>query len=497
LDEQRRTIDARSLGQLLEEVPDYAIFLLDAEGRVVTWGAGPARVKGYEADEIMGRSIAMFYPPADVAAGTPERELQAAVAAGRYQVEGWRVRRDGSRYWATVVLIPLRDDAGGLVGFAKITRDVTARKQREDRLRAVLAVAQATLHVSEEEDLLELIARRGRELVDADLAAVLLTVPGGEVLAVRAAVGPGSADIRGRTLPLRETVAGGVVTSGRQVKFHLADLARMNRHSLLEPTGLEEVVIVPLITGMHHLGALAVGNLPGRPGLTPAESELVELYAAQAAVAIDYGRAREEVQRLAILHDRERIGRELHDGAIQSLFAVGMGLQGMSMMTDDAALRDRLDTAVTQIDEVIRDLRSYIFGLRPAAVADRQLGLALEALARDFENRHGVACAVHIDAATAARLAGRAADVLQVAREALSNVGRHARAATCRLSLRQVDGRAELTIEDDGRGFVPEAAGGGGWGLRNLGERATELGGALEVTSVPDEGTRLTLSVPL
>ena len=212
-------------------------------------------------------------------------------------------------------------------------------------------------------------------------------------------------------------------------------------------------------------------------------------------VAIDYTRVRDNLQRLAVLEDRERIGRELHDGAIQELFAVGMGLQGMAIMTTDPALRGRLEATVGQIDGVIRDLRNYIFGLRPGLAADRHLGRALQELAEQLEQQHGVACAVDVDQAVAARLAGRAADIVQVAREALSNVGRHAGAATCRLSLRQEPGAAVLEVEDDGRGFVP-GEGGGGWGLRNLGERAAAMGGSLEIVSVPGEGTAVRLRIP-
>src|SRR5262249_56776744 len=162
--------------------------------------------------------------------------------------------------------------------------------------------------------------------------------------------------------------------------------------------------------------------------------------------------------------DRERIGRELHDGAIQALFAVGMGLQGMAIITSDAALRERLEKAVDQVDDVIRDLRNYIFGLRPGLAADRTLNRALRDLAEQLERQHGVVCAVDVDETSAAVLAGRAADVVQVAREALSNVGRHAHAATCRLSLRPEPGFAVLVVEDDGRGFVlGEAAVDGGF----------------------------------
>jgi PAS domain S-box-containing protein len=454
--------------QLALESIDYAVYLLDPAGLIRGWTHGAERVLGYSQDEVDGRHFSIFYSPAEAAAGQPARELALATEHDRHEDEGWRIRKDGSRFWAAVTITALRDDAGELIGFVKVTRDRTEHKLRDDRLRAVLEVAQATLAGRDEAALLRLIVRRARELVDADLAAIADDDLAGGGLTVRLADGPDAAAVEGAHFP-----EGGA------------------------PAGLGEVLSVPLASGDRRLGALLVGTRPGGRHLTDTEAELIELFAAQAAVAMDYRRARDEVQRLAIVQDRERIGRELHDGAIQSLFAVGMGLQGVALLTPDAALRDRLDDAVTQIDEVIRDLRSYIFGLRPGAVADRQLSITLHELGRQLEEQHGVACAVEVHPATAARLAGRAADVQQVAREALANVGRHAAAATCRLSLRLEAGQAVLRIEDDGRGFVPESAGGRGWGLRNLAERAEALGGSLEITSVPGDGATVTLRVPL
>jgi PAS domain S-box-containing protein len=116
---------------LVEGVTDYAIFMLDANGRVITWNAGAERIKGYTADEIVGRHFSTFYPKDAVESGWPEHELQIATAEGRYQEEGWRLRKDGSRFWAHVTITALRDPSGNLRGFAKLTRDLTERKRAE------------------------------------------------------------------------------------------------------------------------------------------------------------------------------------------------------------------------------------------------------------------------------------------------------------------------------------------------------------------------------
>jgi PAS domain S-box-containing protein len=120
---------------LVNGVKDYAIFMLDPEGRVASWNQGAERIKGYKANEIIGRHFSCFYPPEDLQNGKPERELQKAIAEGHYAEEGWRIRKDESRFWAHVVITALRDNTGKLRGFSKVTRDVTEQRRAEELLR--------------------------------------------------------------------------------------------------------------------------------------------------------------------------------------------------------------------------------------------------------------------------------------------------------------------------------------------------------------------------
>lgn len=132
---QGQAASAELLGLLVDAVQEYAIFMLDPAGNVETWNQGAAQIKGYTAEEIIGRHFSVFYVPEEVAAGKPERELRQALAEGQIRDEGWRVRKDGSRFWANVVITAVRDDAGAVQGFAKITRDDTVRRQAEEQAR--------------------------------------------------------------------------------------------------------------------------------------------------------------------------------------------------------------------------------------------------------------------------------------------------------------------------------------------------------------------------
>jgi PAS domain S-box-containing protein len=122
-------------GLLVSAVVDYAIFVLDPEGHVITWNEGAQRAKGYTRDEIIGRHFSVFYPPEDQASGKPQRALETAARDGRYEDEGWRIRKDGTRFWASVVITALRDETGSIRGFGKVTRDITGRHDEEEALR--------------------------------------------------------------------------------------------------------------------------------------------------------------------------------------------------------------------------------------------------------------------------------------------------------------------------------------------------------------------------
>ncbi|HZD17895.1 MAG TPA: GAF domain-containing sensor histidine kinase [Actinomycetota bacterium] len=368
-------------------------------------------------------------------------------------------------------------------------------RTRQRWLEAVRQIATAILTGAQHNEALHLVARHARELTGADLS--LVAVPhGGASLRVAFADGARAADVLGQVYPIEASMAGEVVRTGEPIVCRNASKDARAYQPIVRAGHMGPLMIVPLSSQGRAFGTLTASNEAGGRLFTDEEVRLLQAFADQAAVALQYARAQQEVERLAVLEDRERIARELHDGVIQALFAVGMGLQGTALGSTDEQMTARIEGAVAELDRVIRDLRNYIFGLRPGILADRQLDKALRALVEEFQSKTGVVTIVDIDEEIASVLSTMAGDIVQLTREALSNVGRHAEAATCRVSLRHRDGTAVLEVDDDGRGFDPTTSHRGD-GLSNLEVRVEALGGTTSITSAPAEGTTVRIEIPV
>jgi two-component system, NarL family, sensor histidine kinase DevS len=393
-------------------------------------------------------------------------------------------------------LLVLASQAGVAVENAHLNQELEDRVQRLDALHAI---GTAILRGDDSDAVIGLVARQARSLLRADLASVAVPTADRVGLVVRAAEGTGAEEIVGGVFPLEGSVSGDAIASDRVIV--LADAAADERVSqpMVRSGAFGPALFVPLAARGRPFGTLLLARRRGSRPFEEGEVRLAEVFAGQAAVVLEQARLQGEVHRLQTLEDRERIARELHDGTIQSLFTVGLGLQGTASLVGEGETVQRIQAAVEELDRVIRDLRNYIFGLEPGVLADRQLGPALEEMVEEFGHRSGVVAVAEIDPGTAAALAPSAAEVVQLAREALSNVHRHAGAATCRVSLHRDEGGAAalLEVDDDGRGFDVAAGSGAGRGLGNLRGRTARLGGRAEIVSVPGEGTTVRVAIPL
>jgi signal transduction histidine kinase len=372
-------------------------------------------------------------------------------------------------------------------------------RRRERWLEAVREIGSAILDGQELKAVLKMVARDARALAGAATSTIVvpsLDNDGHSGLKIAVADGDYADELSGLLVPMQGSMSGDVMRTQNATVLADASTDPRTYQPMVRLGHMGPMVLVPLIVQGRAIGTLAVANPIGGAVFEEQEVRLVETFANQASVALEYTRAQRELQRLAVLDDRERIARELHDGVIQSLFAVGMGLQAVAQRSGDREIESRVESAVSDIDRAIRDLRNYIFGLRPGLLADRQLSQALGDLIADFTEKSGVTTVPDIDEGLAAELAPRSADLVQLTREALSNVGRHAQAATCRVSLFREDGRGVLQIEDDGRGF-DAAAEQTGQGMRNLRERVEAMGAELKVESVTGEGTTIRIALPL
>ena len=483
----------RSVYDLL---PD-GIVIVELDGRIAYVNEQLSALSGYTAKELVGREIDELVPDAQRAQHRANRD--SYVSAGlptRAMGSLLRIRlrtKNNAELPVDVALRPL--ETAGRVQVLATVREATERTRTQGRIEGLLEISQRILRGDPPGEVLALIARRARELIGADFATIAIPTPDRTELVIEVADGVAENQLRDSRMRVDQSLAGAVFLSGESLVVEDATADPRSAQDIVRAVGYGACIVVPLNVAGSVFGTLTVANLQKRGVFGEGDLRFVELFANQAAVALDYSRVRDELRRLAVVEDRERIGRELHDGVIQSLFAVGMNLQATATIAGPGELQQRLEGAVTEVDRAIGDLRNYIFGLRPGILADRQLGQVIAQLAADTEDQSGITVAVEVDPSLGVELSAVAGDIVQLVRESLSNVARHSGAATCRVSLLREDGAAVLVIEDDGTGFddkVPR----NGQGLGNLRDRSGKLGGSLSVTSGGD-GTRVEIRLPV
>jgi signal transduction histidine kinase len=363
-------------------------------------------------------------------------------------------------------------------------------QRRERWLAATAEITSVLLGTVRRTEALQLIARRAREVSEADLVLVLLYDEDNHRYTIEVADGSdaASAELVGRTLPVDDET----VKAFGQETYRLVD----NLRTAVEWPGVVPdgpALAAPLTaTGTLH-GVLIVAHRAGRAARPAGDAALLSSFAGQAALALERARAQDERELLVVLEDRERIARDLHDVVIQRLFATGMQLQAVAPQTVRPETAKRITAAVDDLDATIRDIRRSIFELRaPAGTTLRtELRDAIETAAETLGFRPVLDVSGPVDSAVPDDIAPQ---ILAVIREALTNIARHADATTARVSVRAAEGSVVLLIEDDGVGIDPARARGG---VVNMGERAHDLGGTFEIGPGEAGGTTVLWKVPI
>ncbi|WP_309500679.1 sensor histidine kinase [Streptomyces shenzhenensis] len=375
---------------------------------------------------------------------------------------------------------------------------------RERWLRASAEISHRLMSGSVSGEALGLIAERAREITGSALAAVATPMEETGSLAVEIAVGVDAEAHRGLVLSPDRTLMGLAFSRGAAVIS--ADVLHDERVSAEPPRfgGLGPAVAIPIGTGGAGgaggvRGVVLLAREAGGPLFTVEETEPLGVFAAQAALAMELAERRRDAEEIAVLKDRDRIARDLHDLAIQRLFATGMTLQSAGRFIEHSEASERVLRAVDDLDETIKIIRSTIFGLR-AREGGAGTGLRARAVrvAGEAAGALGFAPSVRMEGLLDTEVSKEIADhVVAVLSEALTNVARHARAGRVEVVLVTGGRELVLTVRDDGVGIAP---GGRRSGLRNMAERAEELGGRLEWESPAGGGgggTTLVWRVPV
>lgn len=431
------------------------------------------------------------HPPMNTFLGVPIR-VRDQVFGNLYLTE----KRGGAEFDEEdeSVLSTLAVAAGVAIDNARLYEE---SRLRERWLEANAEITHSLMAGSERAQALGLIADRAREITGSALAAVALPMEDTGSLTVEIAVGTDSDAHRGLVLPMGESLMGLAFSAAAPVTS--ADVSDDDRVSQQPPRfhGLGPAVAVPIGTGGGVRGVVLLVRELGQALFSAQETETLQGFAAQAAIALELAERRQDAQEIAVLKDRDRIARDLHDLAIQRLFATGMTLQSAGRFIEHAEASERVLRAVDDLDETIKIIRSTIFGLRAREGGADGGGLRARVVrvAGEAAPVLGFAPSVRMEGLVDTDVPRDVADhVVAVLSEALTNVARHAHADRAEVML-TTDGReVRLTVADNGVGIPP---GGRRSGLSNLAERAEQLGGRMDLTHPPTGGTTLTWQAPL
>lgn len=373
-----------------------------------------------------------------------------------------------------------------------------ASDRAREELEALDEAVRSIAGVLDLDDVLQLICDRARDLANAEYAALGIIgwdgrlerfVTSGISEARRREIGP---------LPQGRGLLGLIIRDGQSLR--VPDIAAHPQRHGFPPNHppMRSFLGVPIRVRGDPIGNFYLTNKRGNDEFSVEDQALVERFALHAAIAIDNARLHDQVRQLAVIAERDRIGRDLHDGVMQRLYAVTISLDDVPELMDEdpEEARSRVDRAIGSLQSAIGDIRGFVYDLRPALQGPEELRRALEEVADEL-GRNGVLSVAVRTADGLLLRSDAAAQLVTIVREALSNVGRHSGAAHAWVDVEAQGTVVRLSVTDDGGGFDPAGPRSPDHhGLNNMRERAAALGGRFLIESRPGNGTRVVVELP-
>ncbi len=494
--------------QMIETAPD-AVVGVNHDGRIELANAQAERLFGYRREQLIGKPIdALVTPDGDDLDGGFVNEFLADPAR-RPPLDLRGRHRLGHDFPCEISLSAFESSTGSLALAA--IRDVTDRMRGEEELRRAVRRLEASTEIAhaiggetELETVLDAIVDRGRALVEASGLVVMLSE--GEGLIVAATAGNVDERIRGMQVELAGLTGAAARTLRPQRVDRLKEISMVPGKEGRAPGHASAAIVVPLEFHGSALGVVVAFDRHDGPAFTVEDERMLLAFAASAATAVATARdvAEDRLRRAidAAEQERKRWARELHDETLQGLGALRVALASALRGGSPEGLREVVATAVDEIAEEIRSLRSLIAELRPAALDELGLAAAIETLSERSASLVGLDMDTHVELG-----AGRPDDgdarldpelestIYRLVQESLSNIAKHARAERVRLRVCEANGLIEVSIEDDGVGFDPETSD-RGFGLVGMRERVSMVGGEVEIRSSPGQGATIKARLP-
>lgn len=474
------------LNNVIESSGD-AIIISDIDGKIRAWNKGAEQIYGYAKSEAIGRLLPMVPEDFKQEAFFHMQEISHGKIVANWETK--RVTRTGKLKDINVTASPLKDESGNIIGVLGISKDISDKKELEqiiyqrNRDLAILNQIALELNRSDREQALETTLAAMRDYLNLEGICLYERLPNETYRLLAAEC----------TRLERNDHCFNWLGQIDELEYLLAK----EEFYYLKADSPQRFAVIPLRSKENPVGFLAVTE-NGKSDLNREARKVLINFANQLAVTLENKRLALEVQQLAVLKERERIAMDLHDGVIQSLYGMGLRMEGLLDEENPDLVKQDLNGYIDELNAVIQDIRDYIFSLRPRQLADRPLSAGIKDMANSLKFNHLINTNVTIDESLDGKLDKTTVDhILHIVKEALANVAKHAKATSVEVELQSAHNHLRLSVRDNGVGCPVPVGTNKGQGLLNMMKRAEEMGGKLSIAGGLGEGTRISLQLAL